>query len=269
MFRSSWIDSYLSASSATPPAPDVRRRPTRKRYAPMADFIDKAQHKAEELAGTAKEKAGEATGDDSLRAEGATDQAKANTHQAADKVPTSPRMLPIPRPAQQGGQACRLRRRRQGGRRGRGRQGHRQGQGRQRRCRRREGEGLPGRRQGSRQGLRRRRRREEQGSQHRQRGCGRGREGRYSRHRRHRSRCRCCRVRADPSTQPSQQRCAPVRAVEAHHPQARQEGSQAQLLTVIAREKPRLPFEAGLLSSLQRLECPAGHPVRDGFASVS
>lgn len=52
----------------------------------MADFIDKAQHKAEELAGTAKEKAGEATGDDSLRAEGAKDQAKANTHQAADKV---------------------------------------------------------------------------------------------------------------------------------------------------------------------------------------
>ena len=52
----------------------------------MADFIDKAQHKAEELAGTAKEKAGEATGDDSLRAEGATDQAKANTHQAADKA---------------------------------------------------------------------------------------------------------------------------------------------------------------------------------------
>lgn len=52
----------------------------------MADFTDKAQHKAEELAGTAKETAGEVTGDDSLRFEGATDQAKANSHQAVDKV---------------------------------------------------------------------------------------------------------------------------------------------------------------------------------------
>jgi uncharacterized protein YjbJ (UPF0337 family) len=48
--------------------------------------LDKAKNKAEELGGVAKERAGEATGDDSLRAEGETDQAKGNLKQAGEKV---------------------------------------------------------------------------------------------------------------------------------------------------------------------------------------
>jgi uncharacterized protein YjbJ (UPF0337 family) len=48
--------------------------------------LDKAKNKAEELGGVAKEHAGEATGDDSLRAEGETDQAKGNLKQAGEKV---------------------------------------------------------------------------------------------------------------------------------------------------------------------------------------
>lgn len=52
----------------------------------MADFIDKAKHKAEEVAGKAKEKIGEATGNDDLRAEGATDQGKGKTKQVGDNI---------------------------------------------------------------------------------------------------------------------------------------------------------------------------------------
>ena len=52
----------------------------------MADFIDKAKHKAEELVGAAKEKIGEVTHDDDMRADGASDQASGNTKQVGDKV---------------------------------------------------------------------------------------------------------------------------------------------------------------------------------------
>ncbi len=47
---------------------------------------DKTQNKAEELGGKAKEKVGEATGDDSLKAQGERDQSKANLKQAGEKV---------------------------------------------------------------------------------------------------------------------------------------------------------------------------------------
>ena len=52
----------------------------------MSDFIDKAKHKAEEVAGEAKAQIGEATGDDELRGEGTAQKAKGNAHQAADTV---------------------------------------------------------------------------------------------------------------------------------------------------------------------------------------
>jgi len=52
----------------------------------MADYVEKAKHMAAETAGTAKEKVGEATGNDDLRSDGATDQVEANAHQAADAV---------------------------------------------------------------------------------------------------------------------------------------------------------------------------------------
>jgi uncharacterized protein YjbJ (UPF0337 family) len=52
----------------------------------MADFIDKAKHKAEEVVGGAKEKLGDATHNDDLRAEGATDQGKGKTKQAGDSI---------------------------------------------------------------------------------------------------------------------------------------------------------------------------------------
>ncbi len=48
--------------------------------------LDKAKNKAEEVGGVAKEHAGEATGDDSLRAEGEADQAKGNLKQAGEKI---------------------------------------------------------------------------------------------------------------------------------------------------------------------------------------
>jgi uncharacterized protein YjbJ (UPF0337 family) len=48
--------------------------------------LDKAKNKAEELGGAVKEHAGDATGDDSLRAEGQADQAKGNLKQAGEKV---------------------------------------------------------------------------------------------------------------------------------------------------------------------------------------
>jgi uncharacterized protein YjbJ (UPF0337 family) len=49
-------------------------------------FADKAKDKVEELMGRGKEAAGEASGDDELKAEGQTDQAKANLKQAAEKI---------------------------------------------------------------------------------------------------------------------------------------------------------------------------------------
>ena len=47
---------------------------------------DKMQNKGEELRGKAKEKVGDATGDDSLKAQGERDQSKANLKQAGEKV---------------------------------------------------------------------------------------------------------------------------------------------------------------------------------------
>ena len=47
---------------------------------------DKARNKAEELKGRAKEKTGEVTGGDKLRAEGKADQAGADLKQAGEKV---------------------------------------------------------------------------------------------------------------------------------------------------------------------------------------
>ena len=48
--------------------------------------LDKAKNKAEEVGGMAKERAGEATGDDDMRAEGQVDQTKGNLKQAGEKV---------------------------------------------------------------------------------------------------------------------------------------------------------------------------------------
>ena len=47
---------------------------------------DKFENKTDELAGKAKESAGEATGDQDLKDEGKGDQAKANLKQAGEKV---------------------------------------------------------------------------------------------------------------------------------------------------------------------------------------
>ena len=47
---------------------------------------DKAQHKAEELGGKAKEALGDMTDNERLEAEGRGEQAKANLKQAGDKV---------------------------------------------------------------------------------------------------------------------------------------------------------------------------------------
>ncbi len=49
-------------------------------------LADKAQNKAEELKGEGKEAAGRATGDDELKAEGKTDQAKGDLKQAGEKI---------------------------------------------------------------------------------------------------------------------------------------------------------------------------------------
>ena len=51
--------------------------------------IDHAKHKAEEIGGKIKEKAGDMTGHDHLREEGRTDQARANAKQAADHAKDS------------------------------------------------------------------------------------------------------------------------------------------------------------------------------------
>ena len=48
--------------------------------------LDKAKNKAEEMTGKAKEKAGQATGDERLEAEGNVDQTKGNLKQAGEKV---------------------------------------------------------------------------------------------------------------------------------------------------------------------------------------
>lgn len=49
-------------------------------------FVDKAKDKAEEFMGKAKESAGETTGDEGLKAEGKTEQIKANLKQAGEKI---------------------------------------------------------------------------------------------------------------------------------------------------------------------------------------
>jgi len=48
--------------------------------------LDKAKNKAEEVGGMAKERAGEATGDEDMKAEGQVDQTKGNLKQAGEKV---------------------------------------------------------------------------------------------------------------------------------------------------------------------------------------
>jgi uncharacterized protein YjbJ (UPF0337 family) len=47
---------------------------------------DEVQNAAEKLGGKGKEATGEATGDESLKAEGQTDQAKGDLKQAGEKV---------------------------------------------------------------------------------------------------------------------------------------------------------------------------------------
>ncbi|WP_300009051.1 CsbD family protein [Pseudonocardia sp.] len=49
-------------------------------------FVDKAKHKAEEVIGEVKEKVGELTGNDELRAEGQKDQVSGNVKQTGDSV---------------------------------------------------------------------------------------------------------------------------------------------------------------------------------------
>jgi uncharacterized protein YjbJ (UPF0337 family) len=52
----------------------------------VMSFVDKAKDKAEELIGKVKEGAGEATDDEGLKAEGKTEQIKANLKQAGEKI---------------------------------------------------------------------------------------------------------------------------------------------------------------------------------------
>jgi uncharacterized protein YjbJ (UPF0337 family) len=47
---------------------------------------DKTENKVDELRGEAKEKIGDATGDDELKRQGERDQTKANLKQAGEKV---------------------------------------------------------------------------------------------------------------------------------------------------------------------------------------
>ena len=47
---------------------------------------DKIKHAAEKVGGKGKEAAGKATGDESLKAEGKTDQAKAGMKQVGEKI---------------------------------------------------------------------------------------------------------------------------------------------------------------------------------------
>jgi uncharacterized protein YjbJ (UPF0337 family) len=48
--------------------------------------VDKAKNTTQSVKGQVKEKVGEATGNDRLRAKGRTDQAKGNLKQAGEKV---------------------------------------------------------------------------------------------------------------------------------------------------------------------------------------
>ncbi len=48
--------------------------------------MDKLSNKAEELKGKGKETVGDATGNDDLKAEGQTDQAKGDLKQAGEKI---------------------------------------------------------------------------------------------------------------------------------------------------------------------------------------
>jgi uncharacterized protein YjbJ (UPF0337 family) len=50
---------------------------------------DKVNNKVEDIRGQAKEKVGEATGDDALRRQGERDQSKADLKQAGEKVKDS------------------------------------------------------------------------------------------------------------------------------------------------------------------------------------
>jgi uncharacterized protein YjbJ (UPF0337 family) len=52
----------------------------------VSDALDKLKHSAEDAAGKAKEKVGEAKGDESLEAEGHTDQTKAGVKKVGDDV---------------------------------------------------------------------------------------------------------------------------------------------------------------------------------------
>jgi uncharacterized protein YjbJ (UPF0337 family) len=68
------------------PSPrELLSRHAKERRFIMAD-MDDMKHKGEELLGKGKESLGNATGDDSMRAEGQTDQGKANLKQAGDKI---------------------------------------------------------------------------------------------------------------------------------------------------------------------------------------
>jgi uncharacterized protein YjbJ (UPF0337 family) len=49
-------------------------------------FIDKAKHKAEEIVGEVKEKVGDLTGNDQLKAEGRKDQVSGGVKQTGDSV---------------------------------------------------------------------------------------------------------------------------------------------------------------------------------------
>lgn len=52
----------------------------------MADFIDKAKHKAEELIGEAKVKIGHQTDNDDLATDGAKDQVSGKAKQVGDDI---------------------------------------------------------------------------------------------------------------------------------------------------------------------------------------
>ncbi len=66
-----------------------REAPTARRVLDKENamsFADKVRHKAEELKGKGKEVMGRATGDDELKVEGKTDQAKGRLKQAGEKI---------------------------------------------------------------------------------------------------------------------------------------------------------------------------------------
>jgi uncharacterized protein YjbJ (UPF0337 family) len=63
----------------------MQRGPPDGRESAMG-LTDKANNKAEELKGEAKEKAGQATGNERLEAEGQADKTKGNLKQAGEKV---------------------------------------------------------------------------------------------------------------------------------------------------------------------------------------